>query len=183
MEPAPHERIKILVGDITGLQVDAVVNAANSSLLGGGGVDGAIHKKGGPDILKECKDIRRHQYPQGLPAGKAVITTGGDLPASHVIHTVGPVWKGGGGGERETLAEAYRSCLVMAAQTGVNSIAFPAISTGIYGFPRDLAARIAFRTIQDFLEKKSMPREVCLVFFVEQDRDVFQESIRSRGME
>ena len=181
LEQFSEEKIKIIVGDITGMHVDAIVNAANSSLLGGGGVDGAIHREGGPEILKECKDIRRHQYPQGLPAGKAVITTAGNLPSAHVIHTVGPVWKGGQAGERETLADAYKNCLVLAAQTGINTIAFPAISTGVYGFPKDLAGRIAYRTISDFLQKKSLPREVDLVFFADSDRDIFLDSIRTKG--
>ena len=183
LEQVFHERISVLVGDITTRAVDAIVNAANSSLMGGGGVDGAIHRRGGPAILEECKDIRRHQYPQGLPPGKAVITTGGDLPASHVIHTVGPVWKGGHAGEREILAEAYTSCLILAAQTGIHTIAFPAISTGIYGFPKDLAARLSIKIVSEFLDAKSLPREVELIFFAESDRDIFLESVGKIGLD
>ncbi|MBA2245126.1 MAG: O-acetyl-ADP-ribose deacetylase, partial [Gemmatimonadetes bacterium] len=125
--------LRLVRGDITEQQVDAVVNAANSTLLGGGGVDGAIHRRGGPEILAECREIRRTRYPEGLPTGEAVATTAGDLPAKRVIHTVGPVWQGGEAGEPELLAAAYRSSLERAREEGLRTLAFPAISTGVYG--------------------------------------------------
>jgi O-acetyl-ADP-ribose deacetylase (regulator of RNase III) len=133
--------IGVWQGDITTLKVDAIVNAANSSLLGGGGVDGAIHRAAGPGLLEECRRIG------GCPTGEARITAGYRLPARHVIHTVGPVWKGGDAGEDELLASAYRNSLALALQHGLRSVAFPAISTGIYGFPAERAAEIAVRTI------------------------------------
>jgi len=178
-----NERIIIETGDITQSRVDAVVNAANSSLMGGGGVDGAIHRKGGPDILRECKDIRQHRYPQGLPPGKAVITAGGLLPASYVIHTVGPVWKDGEHGEKETLVQAYVNSLNLARETGVNSIAFPAISTGVYGFPREIAAPLVFSALSKYITDNSMPREVRLVFFSEQDMKIFLAAINTGNMQ
>lgn len=135
--------IRVWQGDITTLDVDAIVNAANSSLLGGGGVDGAIHRAAGPQLLAECRTLG------GCPTGEARITKGYDLPARHVIHTVGPVWKGGDRGEDDLLASAYRNSLALARQHDLTSIAFPAISTGIYGFPPDRAARIAVATIRD----------------------------------
>jgi len=126
-------KIRIIQGDITEQETDAIVNAANSSLMGGGGVDGAIHRKGGPKILEECKKIRETEWPDGLPTGKAVITTGGNLKAKYVIHTVGPVWRGGKYGEPELLAEAYRNSLKLAVSRGLKTIAFPAISRLPYG--------------------------------------------------
>ncbi len=173
-----NDRLIVLTGDITEQKVDAIVNAANSTLLGGGGVDGAIHRRGGPLILQECREIRRHRYPDGLPPGRAVITAGGKLSAKHVIHTVGPIWRDGRHEEMETLAEAYRNSLNLAAETGIGSIAFPAISTGVYGFPKELAAQVAFRTIGDHLKRRSLPREVYLVFFGEGDRQIFLNSIK-----
>ncbi|MDO5631428.1 MAG: O-acetyl-ADP-ribose deacetylase [Paracoccus sp. (in: a-proteobacteria)] len=134
--------IRVWQGDITTLTVDAIVNAANESLLGGGGVDGAIHRAAGPGLLAECRKIG------GCPTGQARITGGHNLPARHVIHTVGPVWHGGGQGEAALLASAYRSSLKVARQAGLRSIAFPAISTGVYRFPPDQAARIAVETIR-----------------------------------
>lgn len=183
MKKICDDRIIVRTGDITELHVEAVVNAANSSLMGGGGVDGAIHQRGGSAILAECKDIRAHRYPEGLPAGKAVVTTGGELPAKHVIHTVGPVWKDGTDNERETLADAYRSSLRLATETGIKTVAFPAISTGVYGFPKELAAAIAYSTICGYLKRKSLPREVHLVFFSEKDYTVFLDSIRDQLQE
>ena len=138
-------KIRLLQGDITDQDADAVVNAANSSLMGGGGVDGAIHRRGGPAILEECKRIRQKDWPNGLPAGKAVITTGGSLKARHVIHTVGPVWSGGRSGEAEALGECYSNSLRIAAQEGLRSVAFPSISTGAYGYPVREASVVALR--------------------------------------
>jgi len=143
----------VAVGDITTLACDAIVNAANSSLLGGGGVDGAIHRAGGPEILAECQKIRKTSLPNGLPPGKAVATTAGRLPAKCVIHTVGPIWQGGSHGEDATLASCYRESLKIAVSKELHSIAFPAISTGVYGFPKERAAKIAWRTVQEFLDE------------------------------
>ncbi len=175
MEKIPSDRLRFVVGDITVLDVDAIVNAANSSLLGGGGVDGAIHRAGGPVILDECRDIRTHRYPEGLPPGRAVLTSGGTMPCEYVIHTVGPIWHGGKSGERETLANAYRNSLKLAAETGIKTIAFPSISTGVYGFPKKLANEIAVDTISAHLQSSSLPREVTLVFFSEKDADIYSE--------
>ncbi len=182
MEKKFPDRLKVLTGDLTSMDVDAVVNAANSSLLGGGGVDGAIHRAGGPLILAECRDIRTHRYPDGLPPGKAVLTTAGNMPAKYVIHTVGPIWHGGKTNERETLADAYRNSLNLASETGIKTIAFPAISTGIYGFPKKLAAVIAYETILDHLRNNSLPREVILVFFSEKDLDSFYSAVEKSRM-
>ena len=139
--------LRLVQGDITNEAVDAIVNAANSGLMGGGGVDGAIHRRGGPAILDACKIIRRDHYPEGLPTGQAVVTTGGDLPARHVIHTVGPVWHGGDRGESDLLADAYRNVMEQARQHGLRAVAFPSISTGIFGFPIERAAPIALGTV------------------------------------
>jgi O-acetyl-ADP-ribose deacetylase (regulator of RNase III) len=144
-------RLKIAVGDITSFSGDAIVNAANSTLLGGGGVDGAIHRAGGPAILAECRALRAGRLGDGLPPGQAVATGAGRLAVRRVIHTVGPIWHGGGRGEPETLASCYRSCLKIAFDEGLESIAFPAISTGVYGYPKDKAAAIAWLEIGAFL--------------------------------
>lgn len=148
--PRDAERIVAKVGDITREAVDAIVNAANSSLLGGGGVDGAIHRAGGPEILAACRRIRETQYPGGLPTGKAVITTAGKLPAKHVIHTVGPIYGHNGGRDAELLAACYENSIALAAEHHLAIIAFPAISTGVYGFPPDQAAKIAVATVAEF---------------------------------
>lgn len=142
-------RLVLLQGDITKQEADAIVNAANSTLLGGGGVDGAIHRTGGRAILDECREIRRTRLPNGLPPGQAVSTTAGELKAKRVIHTVGPVWHGGGAGEEGTLASAYRESLKVAREEGLRVVAFPAISTGIFGYPVDKAAAVALKTIAD----------------------------------
>jgi O-acetyl-ADP-ribose deacetylase (regulator of RNase III) len=187
---SPEGRCIVAVGDITTLACDAIVNAANSSLLGGGGVDGAIHRAGGPEILAECRALRSGPLPDGLPAGKAGATTAGRLPAKRVIHTVGPIWRGGAHHEDETLASCYRESLALAAQEGLESIAFPAISTGVYGFPRERAARIAWRTVQEFLEGAHKPpsaphpatpdasclRTVWFIFFSDMDAEVFMSA-------
>ncbi|MBD0372158.1 MAG: O-acetyl-ADP-ribose deacetylase [Pyrinomonadaceae bacterium] len=162
-----------MVGDLTRQTVDALVNAANSSLMGGGGVDGAIHRAGGPSILEECRAIRSRQYPQGLPTGEAVITTGGLLPARYVIHTVGPVYGMHNGQEAELLAACYRNSLDLATRHGLASLAFPAISTGIFAYPRDEAAQVSSEAIKAFLENDDKLREVRLLFFKPDDATVF----------
>ncbi len=167
--------IEIKTGDITKERACAIVNAANSSLMGGGGVDGAIHRAGGPKILQECREIRGRDYPGGLPTGEAVATTAGNLPAKYVIHTVGPVW--GRCGERcdELLADAYRNSLKRAAELGCDSVVFPAISTGVYGFPPERAAGIAYRTVKEFL--KSRPQMgVTFIFHSDESRKIFEEA-------
>jgi len=158
-------RVEATCGDITTFEVDAIVNAANSSLLGGGGVDGAIHHAGGPDILAECKKIRDSRYPSGLPVGEAVATVAGRLPCKWVIHTVGPTWKGGRSREEELLSAAYRKSLEIATKLEVHSLAYPAISTGIYGFPQDKAAKVVWMTLPPLLSSCKFPGKVYLVFF------------------
>ncbi|HUJ74802.1 MAG TPA: O-acetyl-ADP-ribose deacetylase [bacterium] len=169
-------RLVVTTGDITREKVDAIVNAANSSLLGGGGVDGAIHRAGGPSILEECRKLRATRFPDGLPTGQAVETGAGRLPARWVIHTVGPVWHGGGQGEQDRLADCYRNSLELAASLGAGSIAFPAISTGIYGYPREKAARVAWSAISLFLAGHQQPATVTLVFFSPDDQRVFTQN-------
>lgn len=171
-------RVAVLVDDLTRQEVDAVVNAANGSLLGGAGVDGAIHRVGGARILAECQEIRRTQYPEGLPAGKAVITTGGNLAARYVIHTVGPIYGQHGGQESFVLAECYRNSLALAAGRGLRSIAFPAISTGAYAYPRREAAAVASTAVEQFLKDDERLTEVRLVFFSQSDAAVFLEHQR-----
>jgi O-acetyl-ADP-ribose deacetylase (regulator of RNase III) len=165
--------VVVSVGDITAEQVDVVVNAANSTLKGGGGVDGAIHKKGGPTILRECEKIRRDMYPSGLPTGLAVVTSGGDLPAKFVIHTVGPVKGTHGGQDAVLLANCYRNSLSLAAQHALASIAFPAISTGAYGYPKEEAAAVSSQTIKDFLVHDSAITLVRLVFYSSRDAEIY----------
>ncbi len=178
MENLFNNRITVMTGDITKLEVDAIVNAANSSLMGGGGVDGAIHRCGGPDILEECREIRKTTYPSGMPPGNAVITGGGYLPADYVIHTVGPVWHGGKKGEKVILEKAYLNCLKLALSQDLDTIAFPAISTGIYGYPKTEAAETAYKTVTEFLEHNKKPEKVYFVFFSRGDMDIFLKKIR-----
>lgn len=168
-------RVHVVVGDITKQDVEAIVNAANSSLLGGGGVDGAIHRAGGPEILEECREIRRTRFPQGLPTGEAVITTGGKLPALYVIHTVGPIYGNQDGKEAELLANCYHNSLTLAVEKNLTSVAFPSISTGIYGYPRAEAAEVSSRTIENFLMTDRQLKEVQLIFFQPQDAQIFLE--------
>jgi O-acetyl-ADP-ribose deacetylase (regulator of RNase III) len=171
-------KLRLVQGDITEMETGAIVNAANPSLMGGGGVDGAIHRKGGPKILEECKCIRAIEWPNGLPTGKAVITTGGNLKAKYVIHTVGPVWQGGKNGEAELLADAYRNSLKLAASKGLKTIAFPSISTGAYGFPIEKACRITLSTVKEFLEKEDKLEEVTLVLFTKHDFEIYKEAAK-----
>lgn len=173
LETFLNGRVKVLVGDITRQAVDALVNAANSSLTGGAGVDGAIHLAGGPAILEACRAIRRNLYPQGLPPGEAVITTGGQLQARFVIHTVGPIYGAHGGQEAEILAACYRNSLQLAARHALSSLAFPAISTGVYAYPREEAAAVSSEAIKAFLENDDKLREVRLVFFKPADAELF----------
>jgi O-acetyl-ADP-ribose deacetylase (regulator of RNase III) len=168
-----NSRVIVKTGDITKEAADAIVNAANGTLLGGGGVDGAIHRAGGPEILRQCREIRRTQYPDGLPTGQAVITTAGRLPAKHVIHTVGPVYGRGGKEKAELLAACYANSLALAAENGLNTIAFPAISTGVYGYPPAEAAKVSSQAIESFLAGRDTPRQVTLIFFSVHDAEVF----------
>jgi O-acetyl-ADP-ribose deacetylase (regulator of RNase III) len=174
-------RLAITQGDITRQTTDAIVNAANSSLMGGGGVDGAIHRAGGPAILEECRQIVARQG--RLPTGQAVMTTAGNMKARHVIHTVGPVWHGGGSGEAELLASAYRESLKLAADNNLSSISFPSISTGAYGYPVAEAARIALRTAASFLAKKSSLKEVMFVLFDGHTFDAYAAALKELGEE
>ncbi len=166
-------RVSVVVGDITRQDVDAIVNAANWTLLGGGGVDGAIHSRGGPEILKECQEIRNTSHPRGLPTGEAVITTGGNLPARYVIHTVGPIYGRDREHEAELLAACYRNSLALARQHSLSSIAFPSISTGAFSYPRHEAAAVSSRAIKEFLDADDVITRVLLVFFQESDARTF----------
>jgi len=166
-------RVRVVVGDITAQDTEAIVNAANSSLLGGGGVDGAIHRAGGPEILAECREIRRTRFPEGLPTGEAVITTGGRLPALYVIHTVGPVYGHNSGQDAELLANCYHNSLTLAVEKNLTSVSFPAISTGVFGYPQAEAAEVASRTIENFLSTDRQLQEVRLVFFQAGDAETF----------
>jgi len=165
--------IELIKGDITKIQVDAIVNAANTSLLGGGGVDGAIHRAGGEAILEDCKKIRSKQG--GCKVGEAVITTAGKLPAKFVIHTVGPVWNGGKNKEEQLLANAYTNSLTLAIENHVNTIAFPNISTGIYHFPKQKAAEIAIQSVQVFLGQNTVIEKVIFVCFDDENFAIYQK--------
>ena len=169
-------RVSVVVGDITKQDTDAIVNAANASLMGGGGVDGAIHRAGGDEILEECREIRRTRFPNGLPTGEAVITTGGKLSALYVIHTVGPIYGQHDGQEAELLANCYHNSLTLAVEKNLSSIAFPAISTGVFGYPQAEAAKVASQTVENFLRTDHQLTEVRLVFFQERDADVFLQN-------
>ena len=169
-------RIELIRGDITTLKVDAIVNAANNSLLGGGGVDGAIHRAGGPRILEECRAIRARQG--GCPTGEAVITTAGNLPSKWVIHTVGPVWQGGEFREAELLASCYRNSLSLAESNQLKTIAFPNISTGIYGYPKQSAAKIAINTVMNFFKKNDSIEKVYFVCFDDENFSIYHSILQ-----
>ena len=166
------ERIGIIQGDITKIEVDAIVNAANNTLLGGGGVDGAIHRAAGPELLKECRRLN------GCETGKAKITKGYKLPAKYVIHTVGPIWHGGNNNEDQLLASCYRNSLQLAVENGIRTIAFPSISTGAYRFPVRRAARIAMQEISGFLEENGSIDKVFMVCFDEGTMEAYIEAFR-----
>lgn len=167
------KNINVKKGDITKMQVDAIVNAANSGLRGGGGVDGAIHRAGGPAIMEKCRKIG------GCPTGEAVITTAGNLPAKFVIHTVGPVWGGGNKNEEKLLANAYDNSLNLAMGNGLKSIAFPNISTGVYGFPKDLASSIAIETTRNFLNSQKSTIEVTFVCFDDENYNLYEKKLNN----
>ena len=171
-------RILLYQGDITKLDTAAIVNAANSSLLGGGGVDGAIHRAGGPEVLEACRRLRAGHYGKGLATGEAVITTGGRLPARQIIHTVGPVWNGGHKHEPELLANCYRNSLRLAAQNNLDSLAFPGISTGIYGYPKAEAATIAVREVRRFLAENEVPATVVFVAFDAENYRLYEQELK-----
>ncbi len=171
----PTPRLRVEQGDITKLDTTAIVNAANSSLLGGGGVDGAIHRAGGPQILEECRQIRARQG--GCKTGEAVITTGGRLPAKFVIHTVGPVWNGGHQSEPELLANCYRNSLKIALDNKLESVAFSSISTGVYGYPKKEAAAIAVHEVQQWLAAHEWPKEVVFVVFDEENKRLYEQAL------
>jgi len=178
--PIGDSGLLLIRGDVTAQAVDAIVNPANSTLMGGGGVDGAIHRRGGPAIVEACREIRRSLWPDGLPTGKAVITNAGNLPARYVIHTIGPVWRGGTHNEPEQLADAYRNSLVLAREEELRTIAFPSISTGAYSYPIDLAARIALVTVTATVrEHPNDFDEIRFVLFTERDLEVFINEARS----
>jgi O-acetyl-ADP-ribose deacetylase (regulator of RNase III) len=168
----PEERISIISGDITRIRADAIVNAANNSLLGGGGVDGAIHRAAGPELLEECRRLN------GCKTGEAKLTKGYGLPAKYVIHTVGPVWRGGSEGEDGLLASCYRNCLKLAAENGIRTIAFPSVSTGAYGFPVKRAAKIAVAETARFLKTDSSLEKVLMVCFDKATTEAYVEALK-----
>ena len=169
--------IELVLGDITKQATDAIVNAANSSLLGGGGVDGAIHRAGGPDIIEACKKIVARQGP--LQAGNAVITSAGNLPCKFVIHTVGPIWHGGFKGEPLLLSNCYENSMKLAVETGIGSIAFPNISTGVYGYPKKEAAEIAVTAVQKFISEHEAKLDVIFVCFDQENYDLYDHLLNS----
>lgn len=170
--------VSIMQGDITEQETDAIVNAANSTLMGGGGVDGAIHRKGGHRILDECKEIRETEYKDGLPIGKAVITNGGSLKADYVIHTVGPIWKGGNHCEEKLLRDAYQNSVKVAIDKGIKTISFPSISTGAYEFPITKASKIAINAVKGYLERDTNLEKVVFVLFSEEDFEIYRKVMR-----
>ena len=169
------ERIRVHTGDITKLAVDAIVNAANTSLLGGGGVDGAIHRAAGPELLIECRALN------GCAVGDAKLTRGYRLPVRYVIHTVGPVWQGGGKDEAELLASCYRRSLELAAANDCRSLAFPAISTGVYRYPKDQATQIAVGTVSDFIGGNALPGTVTFCCFDQQTAEIYRQAVAALG--
>ncbi|MDM1502969.1 O-acetyl-ADP-ribose deacetylase [Myroides marinus] len=171
-----EERMKIIQGDITQITVDVIVNAANSSLLGGGGVDGAIHRAGGEDILAECRMIRAKQG--SCATGEAVITTAGRLPVKYVIHTVGPVWNGGSKNEEQLLESCYNNSLLLAVKHNCETIAFPNISTGIYGYPKELVAKVAIRTVESFLQTNNGIKEVVFVCYDFENFSIYKKELK-----
>ena len=162
-----NKRIELVIGDIATMEADAIVNAANKSLLGGGGVDGAIHRAAGPELLAECRKLN------GCETGQARITGAYRLRARYIIHTVGPIWKGGEHGEAALLASCYRSCLEIASEKKISSIAFPAVSTGVYGFPKEIAAEIAINETRKFLRDNAFPEKVIFVAFSANDNEIY----------
>jgi len=171
-------RIDLVLGDITEINVDVIVNAANKSLMGGGGVDGAIHRKGGSEILNECIEIRNRQG--GCETGEAVITTAGELPSKFVIHTVGPIWKGGDYNEADLLSNCYKNSLKLAEEKELETIAFPNISTGVYHFPKPMASMIAIKTVQEYLSSAKSIKKVIFVCFDEQNYHLYCEQLISK---
>ena len=172
-----NDRLIVVTGDITEIDTDCVVNAANSSLMGGGGVDGTIHKKAGKSLLEECKNIKNTQYPNGLPTGQAVITGAGKLKAKFIIHTVGPIWHKTKDNLDNLLCQCYTNSLNLCATKGIKTIAFPAISTGVYGYPKIKAAKVAYQAAKKYLASHKLPERIYFVFFTENDSHIFLESI------
>ncbi len=168
-----NRSVVVKVGDITCETADAIVNAANSTLLGGGGVDGAIHARGGKRILEECRKIRRDKFPDGLPTGEAIITCGGNLEARFVIHTVGPIYGQNQNKDAELLETCYKNCLSLAVENNLQTVAFPSISTGVFAYPKHEAAKISSRAIKDFLSQNKSIKQIRLVFFSEPDALIF----------
>lgn len=169
-------RVTVKFGDITQEETDAIVNAANSTLLGGGGVDGAVHEAAGERLTDECRAIRQTKYPNGLPTGEAVITSGGDLPARHVIHTVGPIYGSNNGSDAQKLSDCYANCLRLAAENNLQTISFPSISTGAFGYPKAEAAQVSSQVVEDFLLRNSTISQVFLVFYTQADAQNFIEN-------
>ncbi|MDR1993138.1 MAG: O-acetyl-ADP-ribose deacetylase [Nitrososphaerota archaeon] len=175
--------LQLIKGDLTEQETDALVNAANATLLGGGGVDGAIHSKGGSKILEECKQIRAKEWPDGLPTGNAVITTGGNLRAKYVIHTVGPIWRGGFYDEAKLLRRAYWNSLKLSVAKGLQTVAFPSISTGAYGYPVGEASRVAVGAVVDFLSQENKLERVIFVLFTKETLEIYLRAAHAEVQE